>query len=366
MKNIKVEIEDKKICNILLGSSVLTELPGYIKNNHGTKKIVVITDDNIQKLYGEGIIKLLKEFSPYIVSVQPGEASKSRETKQKIEDDLLDRKYSRDTLIIALGGGVIGDLAGFIASTFERGIPVVQVPTTLLAMADSSIGGKTGINTRHGKNLIGTIYQPDAVFADLNFLDNLPEDEFLNGLAEIIKTAVVLDADLLEFIEKNCEKIMAKEEEILSLAIKRSIELKKDTVEKDEKEQGLRQALNFGHTIGHSVEAYSGFNLKHGFCVSIGMAVESKVAFLLGELNEKEEKRIISILNKFSLPVKINKEFENKKLLDFMVSDKKSRNQKPRFVILKYIGKIKQKNDDFSFEVDDETIKKAIDACKND
>ena len=366
MEAIKVEIKEQKDYNILLGSSVLTELPDYIKNNHGNKKIVIITDDNIKKLYGGEIIKLLKEFSPYLISVQPGEASKSRETKQKIEDDLLDRKYSRDTLIIALGGGVMGDLAGFIASTFERGIQIVQVPTTLLAMVDSSIGGKTGINTKHGKNLIGTIYQPDAVFADLNFLNNLPEDEFLNGLAEIIKAAIVLDADILEFIEKNCEKILAKEEEILSHLIKRSIELKKDTVEKDEKEQGLRQTLNFGHTVGHAVEAYSDFNLKHGFCVSIGMAVESKIAFLLGELNEKEEQRIISILNKFSLPVKINKEVENKKLLDFMVSDKKARNQKPRFVILKDIGKIKQENNDFSFEIDDETIKKAIDACKND
>jgi 3-dehydroquinate synthase len=366
METIKVEIENKKDYNIFIGSSVLNQLPDYLKKSQADKKIVIITDDTIKRLYEKNIIKTLKDFNPYLISIPAGESSKNRETKQEIEDKVLEKKYGRDTVIIAFGGGVIGDIAGFVASTYGRGVPLIQIPTTLLAMVDSSVGGKTGVDTKYGKNLIGTIYQPDAVFTNLDFLENLPQEELLNGLAEIIKIAITSDKNLFEFIEKNHEKILKKDKEALTNIIKRSIELKRDIVEKDEKETGLRQTLNFGHTIGHAIEASSNYQLKHGFCVSIGMAVETRIAVLNNDLKQEEEKRIISILNKFNLPIKINKKFETNRLIDFMLSDKKARKHKPRFVILEDIGKIKKQNDNFSFEIKEEIMRKAVGECRND
>ena len=366
METIKVEIKEKKEYDIFLGSSILTELAEYIKKNQSNKKIVIISDDNIKNLYEKNILEVLKDLNPHLIAIPPGESSKSRETKQKIEDELLDKKFGRDTVIIAFGGGVIGDLAGFVASTFERGIPVIQVPTTLLAMVDSSIGGKTGINTKHGKNLIGTIWQPDAVFADMDFLEKLPQNEFLNGLAEAIKMAIILDKDFFGFIEENYKKIMEKDKKTFTHLIKRGVEIKRDIVNKDPYEAGLRQILNFGHTIGHAVEAYSDFSMKHGFCVAIGMAVEIRIAVLLGELDTSEEKRIVSLLKWIGLPTNINKEFEKEKLIEFMMLDKKARKKKPRFVILKEIGKVKEENDNFSFEINEEVIEKAIESSKNE
>lgn len=366
MEKINVEIRNKnKKYPVFIGNAVLAGIPEFIKSKHKDKKIVIITEDNIKKLHEKSILDPLKTLKPFMISVPAGENSKSRETKQEIEDMLLEKNYGRDTVIIAFGGGVIGDLAGFVASTFMRGIPLMHVPTSLLAMVDSSIGGKTSIDTKHGKNLVGTIYQPDAVFSDLNFLKTLPKEEFLNGLAEVIKMAIILDKALFEFIEKNHEKILSKEKDSLLHIIRRSIELKKDIVEKDERESGLRQILNFGHTIGHAIEADSGFKIKHGHSISIGMAVESKIAVLLGDLSADDEKRIIHLLDLVGLPTRI-KHNKTGSLIKFMVVDKKTRKQKPRFVILKKIGRIKTENNNFSHEVSEDLIKKSIGECKDD
>ncbi|MFH0868172.1 MAG: 3-dehydroquinate synthase [Candidatus Woesearchaeota archaeon] len=357
MEELKINTRNKDY-SIFIGNSILSKIEGCTKN----KRVVIITDDNVKKLYGDKILEIIK--SAYLISIPPGETSKSMKTKEEIEGMLLEKKYGRDTIIIALGGGVIGDLSGFIASTYNRGIPIIQIPTTLLAMVDSSIGGKTGIDTKYGKNLIGTIYQPDAVFADMEFLKTLPEEEFLNGLAEIIKIAAISDKELFTFIEKNTKNILEKEKEVLLHIIKRSIELKKNVVEKDTEESGLRQILNFGHTIGHALEADSGYEGKHGYFISQGIAIESKIAVLSGSLKNEEEKRITSLLDAFSLPTKIKKDIELDKIYRFMEADKKTRNQKPRFIILDGIGKIKTDNADFSFEIDEDIIKKAIEISK--
>ncbi len=305
MEKIMVEIKNEnKKYPVFVGTSILSGIVDFIKEKHSDKKIVVITDNVVKSLYQNKILDALKPLKPYMASVPSGEGSKSRKTKQEIEDTLLEKRYGRDTIIIAFGGGIIGDLAGFIASTFKRGIHLIHLPTTLLAIVDSSIGGKTGINTKHGKNLIGTIYQPEAVFADIAFLDALPDNEFLNGLAEIIKIAATLDKSLFDYIEKNYEKILSKDKDVLLHIIKRSIELKKEIVEKDPYELGPRQVFNFGHTIGHAVESDSDFSIKHGFCVSIGMAVESRISALSGNLNQDDEKRIVSILELVGLPTK--------------------------------------------------------------
>ena len=314
MEKIIVEVKNENLrYPIILGAAILPKIADFIKEKHKNKRIAVITDDNMKSAYEGKIMGALKSLNPYILSVPPGEDSKSRKTKQEIEDILLEKKYGRDTLLIAFGGGIIGDLAGFVASTFNRGVPLLHIPTTLLAMVDSSIGGKTGINTKHGKNLIGTIYQPEAA----------------------------LDKQLFSYIEKNHKKILSRDKDVLHHLIRRSIELKKDIVEKDPHESGPRQVFNFGHTIGHAVEADSGFSVKHGFCISIGMAVESRISVLSENLKADEEKRIINLLKSVGLPTKISKGAKTENLVRFMLSDKKTRSQKPRFVILSEIGSIK-------------------------
>jgi|TARA_Y100000310_G_scaffold345431_1_gene464895 3-dehydroquinate synthase len=364
MEEIRVRIQSRrKDYSIFISDDILPLLASFIKKSHRDKRVVIITEDNVKSLYGKKILNALKSVNPYLISVPEGEASKTRETKQKIEDMLLEKRFGRDTVIIVFGGGVIGDLAGFTASTFNRGVPATHVPTTLLAMVDSSVGGKTAVDTKHGKNLIGSIYQPDAVFTELDFLDTLPKEEFLNGMAEVIKIAITSDKKLFSFIEKNNKQILAKEKQVLLHIIKRSIELKRDVVEKDEKESGLRQILNFGHTFGHALEACSNYKIKHGYCISLGIVVETKIAASISNLKQ-EEKRIISLLDNFNLPVKLKKDIDENKIIEIMKVDKKARNQKPMFVILKEIGKIKTENNNFSFEIKEDVIKKVIEASK--
>ncbi len=365
MEKIKVRIKEReKLYDVLIGSSLSVPIAEFIRKRHKNKKIVVVTDNNLKKLCQKTILNALKPLNPLLISVPAGESSKSREMKEKIEDKLLEKKYGRDTIIIAFGGGVIGDLAGFVASTFDRGVPLIQVPTTLLAMVDSSIGGKTAINTKHGKNLIGTFYQPDAVFAGLDFLKTLPDEEFINGMAEIIKIASTSDKELFVFMENKSKEMLKKEKNALSHVIKRAVELKRDVVEKDEKESGLRQILNFGHTVGHALEAHSSYRGKHGHFVSTGIAVESKIAVLSGNMKNEEQQRIVSLLKDFSLPTRIKEGIGLNEISKFMEVDKKSRSQKPRFVILKRIGKIKSEKNNFSFEVDEKLIRKAIEFYK--
>ena len=361
MEKIAVKIKEReKSYEVLVGSSISASIAELVKKRHKNRKIAVVTDDNLKKLCQKTILNALKPLNPLLISIPAGESSKSREMKEKIEDKLLEKKYGRDTVIIAFGGGVIGDLAGFAASTFDRGVPLIHVPTTLLAMVDSSIGGKTAINTKHGKNLIGTTYQPDAVFADLDFLESLPQGEFINGMAEIIKIAATSDKALFEFIEKNNKKILERNREALIKIIKRAIELKKDVVEKDEKESGLRQILNLGHTFGHALENYHKYKKKHGHCISIGLAIESKIANLIGKLSNNESKRIEALLNKFNLPTTVEKNIGIDKIVEIMKMDKKARNRRPRFVILEKIGKIKSEKNNFSFEVHENIVRKAV------
>ena len=361
MEKIAVKIKEReKLYEVLIGSSISASIAEFIGKRHKNRKIGVITDDNLKNLCQKTVLNALKPLSPLLMSIPSGEKSKSREMKDKIEDRLLENKYGRDTVIIAFGGGVIGDLAGFVASTFDRGVPIIHVPTTLLAMVDSSIGGKTAVNTKHGKNLIGTTYQPDAVFADLDFLESLPQGEFISGMAEIIKIAATSDKALFEFIENNNRKILNRDKAALIHIIKRAIELKKDVVEKDEKESGLRQILNLGHTLGHALENYHNYKKKHGHCISIGLAIESKIANLIGKLSSNEAKRIEALLNRFNLPTTVEKNVDIDKIVEIMKIDKKARNQKPRFVILEKIGKIKSEKNNFSFEVHESIVRKAV------
>jgi len=362
--NAKIRMKDKEY-KIFVGSSILGKLKDFITQNHAGKKIAIIIGENTNKLYGSKISNGLKELNPLFITVPSGEPSKSRGMKERIEDKLLDNKFGRDSLIIAIGGGVIGDLAGFVASTFNRGIPIIHVPTTMLAMVDSSIGGKTAINTKHGKNLIGTTYQPTAVFADMDFLETLSDEEFTNGLAEVIKMSIIKDKNLFESLEKNHEKILARDKVILQNIIKRNIELKKEVVEEDAEEKGLRQILNFGHTFGHALEAYYNYKIRHGYAVSQGMLVESKISVAVNNLNRNEEEKIRNSIKIFGFPLTVNLDVKTSKIIEIMKSDKKSLSNKPRFVLIDEIGKVKTEGNTFSFEVETEVIIKAVEQCKN-
>jgi 3-dehydroquinate synthase len=357
MKTINVDIKEKETnYNVIIGNSILNKLVDTLKKEN--KKVVVIMDFTIKNLYENKIMGLLNQFNPLLISVLSGESSKSRSTKQEVEDLLLVNKLGRDTIIVAIGGGVIGDLSGYVASTYNRGIDYIQIPTSLLAMVDSSIGGKTGINTKHGKNLIGSIWQPKEVLVDLDFLKTLPDEEFLNGLVEIIKISLILDKNLFEFIEQNHKQIIERNSKSLMHLITRSIELKKEIVQKDERENNLRQVLNFGHTVGHAIENQSNYSEKHGFCIAKGIFIETLVAENLNVLDKKHRKRIIELFNKLKFDLSIK--YDINELINIMKLDKKSKNNKIFCVLLVNIGKIKSNNSQYSFEIDEKIMRNAL------
>ncbi|MFH1506517.1 MAG: 3-dehydroquinate synthase [archaeon] len=367
MKRLDVKIVNKdKEYPIFIGDKVFCELRRFILKEKKHKKIVIITDHNVKSLYSDRISEELKPLKYEFISVFPGEKSKSRKIKEKIENILLDKKYGRDTLIISLGGGVIGDLAGFIAATFKRGVSLINIPTTLLAMSDASIGGKNAINTKHGKNMIGTFLQPDSVFIDISFLDTLPAEELMNGLIESIKMSVILDKDLFYFIETNLEKILSRDKITLFNLIVKSIKLKKYVFEKDPFDLGLRHILNFGHSFGHAYELYTNYKVKHGFSVSLGMIVESQISVILGLLPEVEKMRIINLLRKMNVFSYLDKELDVDRLLNYLSEDKKNKYKRNYFVIIKSIGQAKKKENIYSFLVEKKIVREAILFLKNE
>lgn len=300
-----------------------------------------MTDSHVVVHWGKKLKQSLESFGieAELIPFPAGEIYKNRETKQSLEDILFQKKYGRDTCLIALGGGVVTDLVGFLAATYCRGIPVIYVPTTLLAMVDACIGGKTGINTPFGKNLIGTFTQPAAVFIDPATLNSLPDNEFNNGVVEMIKHGIVADSTLFSNLQEEWLKIKNKEPHFLIEMIYTNCLIKKKIVELDEKEQGLRQLLNFGHTIGHAIEVLEDYQVSHGEAVAIGMLVESYLSMLSGYLKNTAFELLKSCLYRYGLPLK-TKAFQN--IAEFkqaLILDKKTINNKARFVLLENIGK---------------------------
>lgn len=341
-----IKIPLKKSVNesykIYLESGILKRVPEFLlKNNYGNK-YVIITDSNVKKLYAEKLQKLLSNNNivSYIISFPAGEKSKSLQQTEKICSQMNILGIERSDCIIALGGGVTGDLAGFIASIYLRGINYIQIPTSLLAMTDSSIGGKTGVDTESGKNLIGCFKQPKAVFIDPSLLLSLPEVEVLNGMAEVIKHGVIGDKSLIRFIEKNLNEILALNEKKVIKMLKKSIKVKKKIVCEDEFENGVRVFLNYGHTIGHALEKVSNYQIPHGQAVAIGMFLINKIAMQRRALKEKEGHRINSLLYKTGLPNKVPDNLNMKDILTAMKNDKKSKNGIVWYIVPQKIGKM--------------------------
>ncbi|KZV97983.1 Pentafunctional AroM protein [Exidia glandulosa HHB12029] len=323
---------------------------------------VLITDTNVGPLYLDDFKRGFagQRFLTYLLP--PGEGSKSRETKAEVEDWLLEQACTRDTVLLALGGGVIGDLAGFIAATFMRGIRFVQIPTTLLAMVDSSVGGKTAIDTPHGKNLIGAFWQPEYVFIDLAFLETLPAREFSNGMAEVVKTAAIWDEDEFAMLEARSVELytaiqskstpgapISDAQKLLLHVVKASVNVKAHIVTVDERETGLRNLVNFGHSIGHAIEAVLTPAMLHGECVSVGIILEAELARQLGHLSQVAVGRLARVLKAYGLPVTLNdpriaalpasRQLTVDRLLDIMRVDKKNKGDEKRIVLLSRIGK---------------------------
>jgi 3-dehydroquinate synthase len=308
------------------------------------QRCAVITDSNVGKKFAKAALKSLSTsgFQPVLITVPAGEKSKRLTIVEKCFDQLAKHRLERKSFIVALGGGVVGDLAGFVAATYLRGIPFVQVPTTLLAQVDSSVGGKTGVNLRAGKNLVGAFYQPRLVLCDLDTLESLPKREFISGLAEVVKYGVIYDAILFAQLESNLPKILQRDEKTLSQIIARCCEIKADVVGQDETESGLRAILNFGHTIGHAIENSSGYGkFLHGEAISIGQVAAAKLSQKLLGLPSGEVAQIEKLFVQAGLPVKIKlSAIRRKKLFTAMLLDKKVSGGEVKFVLAEKIGKV--------------------------
>lgn len=327
---------------IVIGTSLKQIAQDIVRLRPGGR-YVVITDTNVKKLYGEPFVKLLSRHTDNakLLTVPAGERSKNRRTKEFLEDRLIAFGANRDSLVIALGGGMIGDLAGFVAATLFRGVGYVQIPTTLLAQVDSSIGGKVAVDHPRGKNLIGAFYQPKKVYIDVSTLKTLPDEEFANGMAEVIKYAAILDRDLFSFLERSHEKLIARDSNVLITVIKKCCELKKRVVEIDEKESNYRRILNFGHTIGHALESLSKYKLSHGKAIAIGMVAEATVSEALGLLQDGCVGRLESLLQIYKLPTRIPPSIDIKRLCQITLLDKKVKRAVVQYTLPKKIGEAK-------------------------
>ncbi len=316
-------------------------------------KYIIVTDSNVRKLYGTKLNAALKRqgLSVELLSFRAGEDSKNIKTLERFAIDLARSLTDRNALIIALGGGVVGDLAGFLASTYKRGIRFVQVPTTLLAQIDSSIGGKTGINIPEGKNLLGTIFQPIAVIIDTETLHTLPELEIKHGLAEAIKYGMIQDETLFSFLEDNIQK---RDSNFYLEIIRQSVLIKAHVVEKDETENEFRKILNYGHTVGHAVETLTNYRVTHGEAVACGMMAEGRISCALGFLNKQSLERQNNLIAHLGFSMKFN--YEPKKLIDIMKRDKKSKKGELFFILPERIGAVYSKNGRVAIPVSDTLV----------
>jgi 3-dehydroquinate synthase len=327
-----------------IGAGLLARLGGECARLKLGARCAIITDTNVGKRFAKAAFNSLatKGFSPSLIVVPAGETAKSLKTVQTGYDLLASHRLERKSFIVALGGGVVGDLAGFVAATYLRGIAFVQVPTTLLAQVDSSVGGKVGVNLKAGKNLVGAFYQPRLVLCDLDTLATLPKREYRAGLAEVIKYGIIYDARLFAQLEQDLPRLLRREPKTLANVIARCCEIKAEVVGQDETESGLRAILNFGHTIGHAIENISGYGrYLHGEAIAIGQVAAAKLSFALTGLSGRDASRIADLFKLAGLPscIKLNA-IQRKKLFTAMKLDKKVSGGEVKFVLAKKIGRV--------------------------
>jgi 3-dehydroquinate synthase len=340
MKKIRVNLA-RYSYDVLIGAGLLTLVGLFLKEKGYADKAVVITDPNVKSRYGEVLEQSLTKngFKVTTLVVPAGEDQKSLDNAVRLYEQLTDAYAERSTPIVALGGGVIGDLTGFVAATYLRGVPFVQLPTTLLAQVDSSVGGKVAVDHERLKNKIGAFHQPRLVIADTDTLKTLPKAELANGLAEAIKTAAVRGKEFFVYLEQNVEKLRALDISALEEAVYQCVSIKAEIVEKDERDAGLRNILNYGHTIGHAIESVSHFGVRHGEAVAVGMVVAARISNRMGLLSYSEVDRLITLVEKAGLPARMP-DLDTSAILKAMRHDKKVESGQVRFVLLKEIGDV--------------------------
>jgi 3-dehydroquinate synthase len=349
-----INLKDRSYSIIITTS--FEELGKTILSLRTGKKAIIVTDENVDKNYSEICLNELQQngFEVYKHVLSPGEQYKTLETVNGIYQKLVEYKFDRSSLVVALGGGVVGDIAGFTAATYMRGINFVQIPTTLLSQADSSIGGKTGVDFNGHKNIIGAFYQPRLVFMNVNTIKTLPRREISAGLAEVIKHGLIMDEEYCDYISYNASKIFSFDENVLQFLAKRNCSIKGHVVEVDEKEDDLRAILNFGHTIGHAIETIQKFELLHGECVSLGIVGAFRLSYYMEVVPAAMVEQVKAILRKLELPVSLPG-LDVEKVYNQIFYDKKVKDNKLKFVLPRKIGEVFQCNIE-----DSELIKKVL------
>jgi 3-dehydroquinate synthase len=343
MEKIRVELGERSY-NIFIGTGLLKQIGKTLEAFEFSSKIALISNPTVNGFYGKEVSAALRASGHDLteVLIPDGEEYKSLASTEKIYEALLKAKLDRKSALIALGGGVIGDITGFAASTYMRGIDFIQVPTTLLAQVDSSVGGKTGVNHPLGKNMIGAFWQPRLVWIDTATLDTLPRREFLSGLGEVIKYGVIWDENFFSYLEANRGKILRLDPTALTYIIRRSCEIKAEVVSKDERESGLRAILNYGHTIGHAIETITGYKkYLHGEAVSIGMHMEARLSEQLGLIDKDAVGRIKTLIDSYGLPSSMPDVIAMNELTEKMQLDKKTVAGKLHFVLPEKVGAVK-------------------------
>jgi 3-dehydroquinate synthase len=338
---LRVDLEDRSY-PIVIGAGILDD--AALWRGNGASVAVVVTNENVAPLYLTRLSETLTLAGKQVqvVLLPDGEEYKTWETLNRIFDALLEQRRDRKTCLVALGGGVIGDVTGFAAATYQRGVPFVQVPTTLLSQVDSSVGGKTAINHPKGKNMIGAFYQPLMVLADTGTLGTLPQREFLSGLAEVIKYGFIYDAAFLSWLEQHLDRLLARDASTLTYAIQRSCEIKATIVAQDERETGIRAWLNLGHTFGHAIESGMGYGVwLHGEAVATGMVLAADLSHRLGHLDQASAARVRHLIDRAGLPTsapRLGTTADAQRYLDLMRVDKKAEGGAIRYVLLKRLG----------------------------
>jgi len=335
-KHITVDLGDRSYpINIGPKQISLVDLNQYIQGG----KVLIVTNDTIAPLYLESVMAGLENKNIDVVTLPDGEQFKNLDHLNSIFTKLLEQNHDRKTTLIALGGGVVGDMAGFAAASYQRGVPFIQIPTTLLAQVDSSVGGKTGVNHPLGKNMVGAFHQPAAVIIDTDTLNTLPDRQFSAGMAEVIKYGLIVDYPFFEWLETNADAIIRRDKEALSEAIERSCINKAKIVSADEKEHGIRAILNFGHTFGHAIETFQAYRgWLHGEAVAAGMAMALDLSMNAGNLSQEDVDRSNALMSFFSLPVAAPKDMTADDFMKLMYSDKKVLDGQLRLVLLRSLG----------------------------
>lgn len=338
MRTLQVDLGDRAY-PIYIGDDLLDDATLYARHVRG-RQVVIVSDSTVAELYGERLAGALGRFDRSIIHFPAGEPSKTLETYAWLADELIERRCDRSVTLVALGGGVVGDMTGFLAATYQRGVDFIQVPTTLLAQVDSSVGGKTGVNRPGGKNLLGAFYQPRCVVADTVALRTLPRRELVAGLAEVIKYGLIADLEFLAWVERHIDALLEGDDAALQYAVYQSCRIKAQTVAADEREAGQRALLNLGHTFGHAIEAATGYgSWLHGEAVGLGMVMAARLSHRLDRLDASDVQRVVALVERAGLPSRLPATVDTDRLLELMAGDKKVLDGRQRLVALATLGR---------------------------